>query len=88
MLVKDDPKLTDITTENYNKSITIALNSDNEEKEADININLNTALDKLLEKMGIDVKDSNVESLKNALIDKLQGDYTVSVNVTKYECEH
>ena len=87
LLVKDDPKLTDITTENYNKSITIALNSDNEEKEADININLNTALDKLLEKMGIDVKDSNVESLKNALIDKLQGDYTVSVNVTKYECE-
>lgn len=88
LLVKEDPKLTDITTENYNKSIIIALNSSNTEKEADININLNTALDKLLEKMGIDVSDESVASLKNALVDKLQGTYTVSVDVTRNECKH
>lgn len=88
LLVKEDPKLTDITTENYNKSITIALNSSNTEREADININLNTALDKLLKKMGIDVSDESVASLKNALVDKLQGTYTVSVDVTRNECKH
>ena len=89
LLVKEDPKLTDITTENYNKSIIIALNSDaTEEAEADININLNTALDKLLGKMGINISDESVASLKNALVDKLQGAYTVSVDVTRNECKH